>query len=176
MITSIPWLQSALNFFINFDSLGLFPNIQTVPQFHSIYYLSLCCYSVLHCDLETWSQKGDTIQIPYCVPTNIRRHLTKLVGTGNWSPGFVHPWFWCRVPVDVFVMETRAFCEAGIIFKYRSNNKGAKCTGTKTISSGIIQKYHSRVKIIWFQSQSYWLVTTVRATCLAHYEYFHFCD
>jgi len=34
MIASIPWLQSALNFFLNrLDLLTLFPNIWTVPPF-----------------------------------------------------------------------------------------------------------------------------------------------
>jgi hypothetical protein len=38
----------------NFDSLGLHPNISTVPPYQRIYYLSLHCYSILHSDLKTW--------------------------------------------------------------------------------------------------------------------------
>ena len=52
MIASIPWLQSALNFF--FDMLRLFPNIWTLPPFQRNYYQSLYCYFVPHSYLETW--------------------------------------------------------------------------------------------------------------------------
>jgi hypothetical protein len=45
VIASIPWLQSALNFFmngiLNFDFSGLFPNIWTVPSIERNYYLSM---------------------------------------------------------------------------------------------------------------------------------------
>ena len=43
MIASIPWLQSALLPEWNFDLLGLFPNIWTVPGFQRVYYQSLYC-------------------------------------------------------------------------------------------------------------------------------------
>jgi hypothetical protein len=46
MITSITWLQSALNFFINVISIPQqsFPNISTVPPFQSV--LSIFVFSL----------------------------------------------------------------------------------------------------------------------------------
>jgi len=45
MIASIPWLQFALNFFLNriLIFLRLVPNIVTVPTFQRNYYQSLYC-------------------------------------------------------------------------------------------------------------------------------------
>jgi len=57
IMASIPWLQSALNFLHdkNFDLLGMFPNILSVPQFQRIYYLFICrCDFTLHAGLNTW--------------------------------------------------------------------------------------------------------------------------
>ena len=58
IMASIPLLQSALNFLHaeNFDLLGLFPDIWSVPTFQWIYYLFIyaCCDFALHAALKTW--------------------------------------------------------------------------------------------------------------------------
>jgi hypothetical protein len=52
IIENIPWLQSALNFFL--DLLRLFPNVWILPPFQRSYYQSLYCDFVMHSVLETW--------------------------------------------------------------------------------------------------------------------------